>query len=139
MRVYRRSKFQRHLVIPLMLVCFMAACHKWVPLASPLERTLAEHHGKMRLTLEAGHRIEVDSVYVARDSVFWRARDDAGLSATRSGFSVPLSDVAKAEVRKSDVVGTVGLVVGGSLALMLLGAVAWGACLQQDPPSFFCD
>ncbi len=139
MRVFRRSKFQRHIVIPLMLVCFMAACHKWVAVASPLEWTLADHHGKVRLTLEAGHRIEVDAVYVARDSVFWRAHDDMGLGATRSGFSVPLSDVAKAEVRKSDVVGTVGLVVGISFALALMGAVAFAACLQQDPPSFLCD
>ncbi len=129
MRVFRRSKFQRHLVIPLMLVCFMAACHKWVPLASPVEQALAEYHGKMRLTLETGHRIEVDSVYVARDSVFWRAHDDAGLSATRSGFSVPLSDVAKAEVRKSDVVGTVGLVVGITAAALV--AAGW-VCVATD-------
>ncbi len=31
MRVFRRSKFQRHIVIPLMLVCFLSGCYKWVP------------------------------------------------------------------------------------------------------------
>jgi len=130
MRVFRRSKFQRHIMIPLMLVCFMSACHKWVPVASPLEWTLADHHGKVRLTLETGHRIEVDAVYVARDSVFWRAHDDMGLGATRSGFSVPLSDVAKAEVRKTDVVGTVGLVVGVTFLGFVLCAAT--TCLAPD-------
>jgi hypothetical protein len=136
MRVFRRSKFQRHLVIPLMLICFMAACHKWVPVDSPLEWTLADHHGKVRLTLEAGHRIEVDSIYVARDSVFWRAHDDVGLGAMRSGFSAPLSDVAKAEVRKTDVVGTLGLVVGVTVAAsVVLFAVYAATC---NPAAFFC-
>ncbi len=126
MRVFRRSKFQRHIVTPLMLVCFMAACHKWVPLASPLERTLAEHNGKVRLTLEDGQRVELESVYVARDSVF----RDMGFGATRSGVGVPLSDVAKAEVRKADVAGIVGLGVG----IVLLSAVMMASCLE-----FECD
>ncbi len=29
MRVFRRSKFQRHIVIPLMLTCFLSGCYKW--------------------------------------------------------------------------------------------------------------
>jgi hypothetical protein len=115
-----------------MLTCFLSACHKWVPLDSPVEQALAEYHGKMRLTLEAGHRIEVDSVYVARDSVFWRADHDMGLGATRSGFSVPLSDVAKAEVRKSDVVGTVGIVVGVSFGAMLAMGLAYACAFSSD-------
>ena len=127
MRVFRRSKFQRHLVIPLMLVCFMSACHKWVPLESPLEQALAEHHGKVRLTLEDGQRVELESVFVARDSVF---RDIFG--ATRSGVGVPLSDVAKAEVRKTDVVGTVGLVVLIGVAASLAGGVYVGCGLSED-------
>ncbi len=124
MRVFRRSKFQRHIVVPLMLVCFMAACHKWVPVASPLEWSLADHHGKVRLTLEDGQRVELESVYVARDSVF----RDMGFGATRSGVGVPLSDVAKAEVRKTDVAGIVGLGVG----IVLLSAVMMVGCLEFD-------
>jgi ferric-dicitrate binding protein FerR (iron transport regulator) len=106
MRVFRRSKFQRHIVIPLMLVCFMAACHKWVPVEPPVEQMLAEHDGEVRLTLEDGRRVEVNSGRVAL--AFLHAQRDTALS-----------DVAKAEVRKSDVVGTLGLVVGISAALFL--------------------
>ncbi len=121
MRVFRRSKFQRHLVVPLMLVCFMSACHKWVQLESPLEQALAEHHGKVRLTLEDGQRVELESVFVARDSVF---RDIFG--ATRSGVGVPLSDVVKAEVRRTDVAAIVGLVVAAAAA----GVVIMAACYE---------
>ena len=132
MRMFRRSKFQRHIVIPLMLICLLSACHKWVPLESPLEQALAEHHGKVRLTLEDGQRVELESVFVARDSVFWRAHDDVGLGAMRSAFGAPLSDVAKAEVRKTDVVGTVGLVVGVSFAAMLAAAAAFVITCEED-------
>ena len=128
MRVFRRSKFQRHVVIPLMLACFMAACHKWVPLGSPVEQALAGHNGKVRLTLEDGQRVELESVYVARDSVF----RDMGFGATRSGVGLPLSDVAKVEVRKTDVVGTVGLVVGVSFAAMLAAAAAFVITCEED-------
>ncbi len=129
MLMFRRSKFQRHIVIPLMLTCFLSACHKWVPLEAPVEQALAEHHGKVRLTLEDGQRVEFESVFVARDSVF---RDIFG--ATRSGVGVPLSDVAKAEVRKTDVVGIVGLVVGIYAAgvVLLLACVAIEGCSFEN-------
>jgi hypothetical protein len=29
MRVFRQSKFQRHLLIPLMLTCFLSGCYRW--------------------------------------------------------------------------------------------------------------
>ena len=114
------------------LVCFMAACHKWAPVASPLEWTLADHHGKVRLTLEDGQRVELESVFVARDSDF---RDIFG--ATRSGVGVPLSDVAKAEVRKTDVAGTVGLVVGIGAAALVVSVVAFVIECKRNP-SFIC-
>ena len=121
MRVFRRSKFQRHVVIPLMLACFMAACDKSGPLGSPVEQALAGHNGKVRLTLEDGQRVELESVFVARDSVF---RDIFG--ATRSGVGVPLSDVAKAEVRKTDAAAIVVLVVAAAAA----GVVIMAACYE---------
>jgi hypothetical protein len=105
-------------------------------LESPVEQTLAEHHGKVRLTLEEGQRIEVDSVYVARDSVFWRAQYFVGLGAMRSAAGVPLSDVAKAEVRKTDVVGIVGLVVGIGAALFVAAVVTFIVVCEQTDCDF---
>jgi hypothetical protein len=91
----------------------MAACHKWVPLESPVEQTLAEHHGKVRLTLEDGQRLVFDSVRVARDSVFEFRGDDAAPLG-------PLADVFKAEQRGSNTIGTVLLVSG---AVILAGGI----------------
>ena len=110
------SNFQRRIVTPLMLVCFMAACHKWVPLEPPVEQALAEHNGKARITLEDGQRVEFNSARVAEE--FWHGsvqRDTA------------FSSVAKAEVRKTNVVGTVGFLVGlvvGTVVLCEVGAFA---------------
>jgi hypothetical protein len=116
MPVFRRSKFQRRIVIPLMLVCFTAACHKWVPLEPPVEQALAEHNGKVRITLEGGRRVDFNSGRVAEE--FWHG------SAQRD---TAFSSVAKAEVRKTNVVGMVGFLVGvvvGTVVLCEAGAFA---------------
>ncbi len=81
----------------------MAACHKWVPLESPVEQTLAEHHGKGRLTLEDDQRVEFDSVWVSRDSVFSVASGDTVAIAS-------LSYVVGADERKANTTATVALV-----------------------------
>ena len=120
MRVFRRSKFQRHLVIPLMLTCFLAACHKWAPLEAPVEQALAEHNGKARITLEDGRRVEFNSARVAEE--FWQS------SAQRD---TAFSDVAKAEVRKTDVVGIVGLVVGIGAALFVAAVITFVVVCEQ--------
>ncbi len=101
----RPARCRRPLVL-VTLVCFMAACHKWAPLEAPVEQALAEHNGEVRLTLEDGRRVDFDSGPVAL--AFWHRRAERDTA---------LSDVPKAEVRKTDVVGTVGLVVGIGAAL----------------------
>ncbi len=106
----RPARCRRPLVL-VTLVCFMAACHKWVPLEPPVEQALAEYHGKVRITLEDGQRVEVNSGRVAL--AFLRAQRDTALS-----------NVAKAEVRKTDVVGIVGLIVGIHAALFLIDLAA---------------
>ncbi len=112
----RPARCRRPLVL-VTLVCFMSACHKWVPLESPVEQTLAEHHGKVRITLEGGQQVVLDSAWVARDSVFGVANGDT--------IPVALSGVVEAEQRKANVPATVGLVVGGAaVAFGILVAVA---------------
>ena len=122
MRMFRRSKFQRHLVIPLMLVCFMAACHKWVPLEAPVEQALSEHHGKVRLTLEDGRRVEYGSGPAAL--AFWHSRAQPDTA---------LSDIPKAEVRKTDVGATVGLVVGVAAAAIVVSVAAYEELCADEP------
>ncbi len=119
----RPARCRRPLVL-VTLVCFMAACHKWVPLESPVEQALAEHHGKVRLTLEDGQRLVFDSVRVARDSVFEFSGGDATPLA-------PLADVSKAEQRGNNTIGTVLLAIGGA-AVLFVGIAAIAICARDD-------
>ncbi len=116
------NPLRRRVVVLVTLVCFVAACHKWVPLESPVEQALAEHHGKVRITLEDGQRLVFDSVRVARDSVFEFSGDDATPLA-------PLADVSKAEQRGSNTIGTVLLVVGG-VAVLFVGIGIIALCAE---------
>ncbi len=104
------NPLRRRVVVLVTLVCFVAAWHKWVRLESPFEQALAEHHGKVGLTLEEGRRLVFDSVRVARDSVFEFSGGDAAPLA-------PLADVSKAEQRGKNTTGTVLLVIGGAVIL----------------------
>ncbi len=108
----RPARCRRPLVL-VTLVCFMAACHHWVPLESPVEQSLAERPGKARVTLRDGQVLVFDSAWVAQDTVFGLADSDT--------TSIPLSEVAGADVRKLD--------VGPTVALMVLGAAVVGVAI----------
>jgi len=109
MRVFQRSKFQRRIVMPLILTCFLSGCYKWVTLEPPVEQAIAEHNGKVRITLEDGRRVEFDSAPVADE--FWHRRAQRDTA---------FSEVAKAEVRKTNVVGTVGVLLGAIAGYVVL-------------------
>ncbi len=121
MRVFRRSKFQRHIVIPLMLTCFLSGCYKW---SLQPAAVVDEAPKRARITLSDGRVVELRALEIRGDSVVGFEKTG---SRRRSGQPVwgdtlqtyPLADVTKLEVRKTDVVGTVGLVVVGTVAAFL--------------------
>ena len=119
-----RSARSRRPLVLVTLVCFVAACHKWVPLESPVEQALAEQPGKVRITDAAGATLVFDTTWVARDSVFGVTDGDT--------IPVALSGVVEAEQRKANVPGTVGLVVGGA-------AVACGILALLCVTSVVCE
>jgi hypothetical protein len=96
---------RRRVVVLVTLVCFFAACHKWVPIESPVEQALAGQSGKVRITNNESVVAELETTWIARDSVFGVTKGDT--------MAVALSEVVAAEQQKSDVPATVGLVVGG--------------------------
>ncbi len=65
MRVFRRSKFQRHLVIPLMLTCFLSGCYKWSDQSAPI--TLYAAPERARITLWDGRVVDPWSVEIRGD------------------------------------------------------------------------
>jgi hypothetical protein len=89
---------------------------------SPVEQALAEHHGKVRLTLEGGQRVEFGAVRVARDSVF--ALTDGDTTAI-----APMSDVVEADARVANEWATIALVAGG---VVLLGfGIILAICIDE--------
>jgi len=119
MRVFQRSKFQRHIVIPLMLVCFMSACHKWS--VQPAHPTLHEAPERARITLDDGRVVELRSLEIRGDSVVGFAKTDASRFREAAVWgdtlqTYPLADVTRFEVRKTDTGKTV-LAVALSVAL----------------------
>lgn len=125
----RRSRFIRFVILPLTLVTFLPACHKWVPLEGPVRPALAgQHPNPVRLTLlDNGERIELSSWRVEADSVF-------GATTRRgSGIGIPIGQVQAVEGQRTDagktVLATVGTVAAG-FALVL--AVAAISCCEID-------
>ena len=124
-----RQKTCRRPLVLVTLVCFTAACQHWVALDPPVAETLAEHRGKVRLTLEGGQRVEFGAVRVARDSVF--ALTDGDTTAI-----APMSDVVTADERKDNLGATIGLafgIVAGSLVLICIAAKCGQTTVESVP------
>jgi hypothetical protein len=111
MRVFRQSKFQRHLLIPLMLTCFLSGCYRWSVQPAAVVRDGAPE--QVRLMLSDGSRVKLRSPEVRGDSIVgW----NNGASAdTLAAYS--LADLAAVEVRSIDVPKTTGLAVGVPLTI----------------------
>ena len=135
MRVFRRSKFQRHLVIPLMLICFLSGCYKWS--AQPGPATSHEAPERARITLSDGRVVELRSLEIRGDSVVGFAKTE---SRGRTGQPVwgdtlqtyPLADVTEFEVRQIDK-GRSGALIGGLalIAVMVAYAIALDRGFRQ--------
>ncbi len=92
------NPLHRRVLVLVTLVCFFAACHKWVPIESPVEQALAEHSGKVRITNREGAVAELEATWIARDSVFgltkrdtmaWRWPRSSRLSKKRPTYQPP--------------------------------------------------
>ena len=131
MRVFRRSKFQRHIVIPLMLVCFMSACHKWS--VQPGRPTLDEAPERARITLSDGRVVELRSLEIRGDSVVGFAKTESRRSTGQPVWgdtlqTYPLADVMVFEVGKTAVVRIV--VISALAVAFVAGFLAFTTSLE---------
>ncbi len=137
MRVFRRSKFQHHIVIPLMLTCFLSGCYKWSAQTTPA--TVAEPPERARITLDDGRVVELRSLEIRGDSVAGFAKEES----RRTGQPVwsdtlqtyALADVTAFEVRQKDK-GRTRFLVGGLVLTAV--AVGLGIWVASDPCIVFC-
>lgn len=117
MRYLRESTFLRA-VLPLTLVLWLSACHKWVELAPPYGPAIeAAETREFRLTA-AGERRLTESATLRHDTVW------AGT------FPIPLKDLEAVEVRKTDIFSTSVLAILGAATASLLVFIA--VCYEGD-------
>ncbi len=125
MRVLRRSKFQRHLVIPLLLICFLSGCYKWS--VQPAAVVSDEAPEQVRVMLSDGSVVKLRSPEVRGDSIVgWTKGTGADTLAAYS-----LADLAAVEVRHTDVLKTTGLVLAGVFGMALVISYAVN-CSDND-------
>ena len=125
MRRFSISRFIHQVMLPVTLVAFMSACHKWSTV-QPGQPFAEDGNAEVRITQTDGQRVYVKESAVVGDTL-------TGLVNGHSA-SIALSETDKIEVRKTDVVGTVGLVVGIGAAIVaaaFLGFVV--GCSLNDP------
>jgi hypothetical protein len=125
MLYFRRSRFLRFVVLPLALVSFLSACHKWVDLKPPIERAFAEEQPEsVRLTLVDDSVLAVKTPTVEGDTLFALAADrweEVPTGVSRDGvpitervypsLTVPLDQIRQVEVRRPNTVGTILVVL----------------------------
>ncbi len=125
MRRFSISRLIHQVMLPVTLVAFMSACHKWSTV-EPGQPFAEDGNAEVRITQTDGQRVYVKESAVVGDTL-------TGLVNGHSA-SIALSETDKIEVRKTDVVGTVGLVVGIGAAIVaaaFLGFVV--GCSLNDP------
>ena len=140
MPYYRRSRFLRRVILPITLLAFLSACHKWVDLKPPFERALAEEQAeRVRLTLVDYSVLVVKTPTIEGDTLIaldtrWQdvpsgaSIDGVGVTKrVHPRLTVPLDQIRQVEVQKANVVGTV-LLAAGSAALFV------GFVVEVDDP-----
>jgi len=118
MLYFRRSPFLRRVILPLTLLAFLSACHKWVPLEPPVTQAITEGEpGTVRVTLSDGWQRVLKEPHISGDSLV--ALDDT--------VGVALDDVQQIEARRANTPATIGLVVGSIAAafgvLLVVGLI----------------
>ncbi len=123
---FSQNTFVHQVMLPVTLVAFMSACHKWSTV-EPGQPFAEEGTEELRITRTDGQWFVLKDAAVVGDSVVGLMHGDSA--------SFALSDVDQVEVRKGDWVGTTLLVVLGGVVVASLVLVAVGQCNEGE---FLC-
>ena len=124
MLYFRGSRVLRRVILPLTLLAFLSACHKWVPLEPPVAQAIAEaESGTIRVTLADSSRVVLQARYneIEGDSLY--AIDELTRPVT-----LPLRDVVLVEEKEAEggktalLIGGIVLVVGAAV-LAVVGSI----------------
>ena len=126
---FSTARLVHQVMLPVTLVAFVSACHKWSTV-EPGQPFAEEGTEQVRITETDGQRVVVKQAAVVGDSVVGLVNGDS--------VSVALSDVDKVEVRKTDVGGTVGLVVGIGAAVVAAAVLGFVVGCSLNDPGAIC-
>ena len=125
----RQSVFARSFLLPLALLLWLSACHKWILLQPPFQQAIEkENPSTVRVTMQDGARRELMKPLVRSDTLLSRAIRDQQVE-------IPLEAVRTVEARKANTLATVALVVGVTLGALVLAALV--SC-ADDPGQIGC-
>jgi hypothetical protein len=104
-----------------LLLCYLAACTSWhvEKGVSPLELISTEHPTAVRLTRADGLHIVLHEPRIAAGDSVAGFRDNI----IGAPFSVAVSDVTQAAIRKVSASKTIGLVVGIPVGYLIIGVI----------------
>jgi len=123
-----RSAVLRRAAAVLLLPCYLAACHRWVPSQEPVAVVASEGPRSLRVTLADGSRLVLRQAYLAADSLI--GVRDAHPAKLRQ--AVALADIVSFEIAElNPVTSAMAVAVGAAAAGLLVAGVA----LAMNPPS----
>ncbi len=117
MRRLSMAELIHQVMLPVTLVAFMSACHKWSTV-QPGQPFAEEGTEEVRITQTHGQRVVLKESAVVGDTLVGLVNGDSA--------SIALSEVDKVEVRKGDWVGTTLVVFGATAGAF--GAFVLVAC-----------
>jgi hypothetical protein len=128
MLYFRRSPFLRRVVLPLTLLAFLSACHKWVPLEPPVAQAITEEEpGTVRVTLADNSRVVLKEPHISGDSLI--AFEEGKEPQT---VALLLEDLQRVEEKRANTPATIGLVVGSLGVAIGLAMLAYVIACSVD-------
>ena len=126
MLYFSRSPCLRRVILPLTLLAFLSACHKWVPLEPPVARAISEtESGTIRITLADSSRVvlKTGSMEIEGDSLY--ATDELTRPVT-----LPLREVLLVEEKEAEGGKTAALVAG--IVVAVAAAIGYAVYESRD-------
>ena len=120
MRRFRRSSFVRSFVLPFTLTLWLGACHSWVPARPPSVELPAQ--AALPESERDELRLRVGTDWVARGRLTVLTEDTVRVTGEDAVISLPVGEVSKVELRKSDIAKSV--ILGLGVAVVAFGAFA---------------
>lgn len=132
-----RSRYARRVLVPVMAVSVLSACHHWaVHEMAPAQLVTEKEPDRVRLTMLDGGAIEITDPWLSGGEI---AGHPTGVDAfgsrrviSSATLRVPIDSVAYAETRKADIVAMIALIapVVGLIVFTIVCSPEGACCIS---------